>query len=130
MSSKRSDYRCRRATLREQNLATGGATVIPLQCLYVAPQCVRKSLVIPICHRPRLQLIPNLPSGHSALVLAFLRNGDRDRPGLCELADVRSGSAGVDATLVGQLPREACDLAIVKLPFWDLTRTRELGLFL
>jgi hypothetical protein len=88
---------------------------------------VRKSLVIPICRRSRLQLIPNM---HSTLVLAFLRNGDRDGPGVCELVDVRSGSAGVDATLVGQLPREACDLAIVKLPFWDLTGARELGLFL
>ena len=79
-----------------------------------------------------------MPSGHSALVLVFLlalrrhflRNRNRDRPGLCELVHVRRRRASVDATLVGQLPREVCDLAIVELPFWDLTGARELWLFL
>jgi len=79
-----------------------------------------------------------MPSGHSALVLIFLlalrrhflRNRNRDRPGLCELVHVRHCRASVDATLVRQLPREVCDLTNLELPFWDLTGARELGLFL
>jgi hypothetical protein len=85
-----------------------------------------------------LQLIPDMPSGHSALVFAclvalrrlFLWNRKREGPGLGELIHVRRRRASVDATLVRQLPREACDLAIVQPPFWDLTCARKLGLFL
>jgi hypothetical protein len=79
-----------------------------------------------------------MPSGHSAPVHTYLlalrclfrRNWNRNGPRLCELVHVRSGGASVDATLVRQLPCEACDLAIVQLPFRNLTCARELGLFL
>jgi hypothetical protein len=99
---------------------------------------VRTELSILICRRSRLQFIPNRPSGRSALVLAlvlslrrfFHRNGNRDRADLCELVYVCRRCASVDATLICQLPREACDLAIVQFPFWDLARARKLGLFL
>src|SRR6266702_7817127 len=101
------------------------------------PTCSSKSH-IPICCMSRLQLIPDGPSGHFALALAFLltrntvlhclfrRNGDRDGPDLGELVHVRGGGAGVNATLVRQPPCEACNLGIVLLPFRDLTGPREL----
>ena len=99
------------------------------------PSCSRKSQ-IPICCLSRLQLITDGPSRHLVLGVAFVlahnmvqhclfrRNGDRDRPGLGELVHVRGGGANVNATLVCQPPREACNLGIVLLPFGDLTGAR------